>query len=98
MSSSENRIQLVICGQSFRLRCPEGEEARLRAAAEMVEEKINEMKQSGLVDSLRCAVMAAFHLAYESISRDEKNFHHSSEYKKLQKRLRTLVEEIDSNF
>jgi cell division protein ZapA len=96
--SPENRVEVTIGGQVFRLRCPEGEEELLRAAAQMVEAKIAELTQSTtLVDSVRVALMSAFHFAYELISRDEKNFQRSAEYKKIQKRLRTLVEEIDSN-
>jgi cell division protein ZapA len=96
--SPENRIEITIGGQVFRLRCPEGEEERLRAAAQMVEAKIVELtKSTTMVDSLRVNAMAAFHFAYELLSRDEKNFERSTEYKKIQKRLRSLVEEIDSN-
>ena len=95
----DKRIEIPIQGQVFKLRCPEGEEQRLREAAQLVEDKIAELTQtSGLVDSLRAALMAAFHLAYEAISREDKSFHHSAEYKKIQKRLRTLVEEIDTHF
>jgi len=96
--SPETRIEVSVGGQVFRLRCPEGEEEQLRAAAQMVEAKLAELTQStALVDSLRVALMAGFHFAYELLSRDEKNFQRSSEYKKIQKRLRMLVEEIDSN-
>jgi cell division protein ZapA len=96
--SPEKRIEISVGGQVFRLRCPEGEEERLHAAAQMVEAKLAELTQStALVDSLRVALMSAFHFAYELLSRDEKSFQRSSEYKKIQKRLRMLVEEIDSN-
>jgi cell division protein ZapA len=95
----DKRIEIPIQGQVFKLRCPEGEEERLREAAKLVEEKIAELTQStGLVDSFRTALMAAFHLAYEVISREEKSFRHSAEYRKIQKRLKTLVEEIDTHF
>jgi len=96
--SPEKRIEVSIQGQVFRLRCPEGEEEQLRSAAQMVEAKMAELTQStGLVDSVRVAMMAAFHFAYELLSRDEKSFRRSPEYKRIQKRLRTLIETIDSN-
>jgi len=96
--SPEKRIELTIHGQTFRLKCPEGEEERLRAAATLVESKMADLTQStGLVDSVRVAIMAAFHLAYEVLSSEEKNFQKSPEYKKLQERIRNLVEKIDSN-
>jgi len=97
--SPDKRIEITLQGQTFRLRCPEGEEDRLGEAAKLVEEKIAELSQSsGLVDSHRVALMAAFHLAYEAISSDEKDFRHSSEYRKMQKRLKSLIQEIDTHF
>ena len=97
--SLDKRIEIAIQGLDFRLRCPEGEEERLREAAKIVEDKIAELKRtSGLVDSLRITTLAAFHLAYELLSREEKNFRQSAEYKKIQKRLRSLIQEIDTHF
>ncbi|KPL12320.1 hypothetical protein AMJ85_01140 [candidate division BRC1 bacterium SM23_51] len=94
----EKRIEISIHGQLFRLRCPEGEEEQLRATAKMVEDKITEIAEGGsLTDSVRIAQMAAFNFAYELLERREKSFRRSSEYKRIQKRLKTLIEEIDSN-
>lgn len=96
--SPDKRIEISIHGQVFRLRCPEGEEGRLHAAAKMVEEKITELVESAtLADSLRMALMAAFNFAYELLNRQEKTFRRSSEYRKIQERLETLIDEIDSN-
>jgi len=96
--SPEKRTEISIQGQTFRLRCPEGEEERLFEAARMVEEKIAELaKTASLADSHRAALMAAFNFAYDLLSREEESFRESPEYKRLQKRLRKLVEKIDSN-
>lgn len=96
--SEEKRIELSIHGQVFRLRCPEGEEEKLRSTAELVESRINEIVKSGtMADSLRVALMAAFHFAYELVSREEGTFRHSAEYRKIQKRLKALVKQIDTN-
>jgi len=97
--SPVNRIEITLQGQTFHLRCPEGEEEQLQEAAKLVEDKIAELTTgSGLVDSLRVSLMAAFHLAYELLSRNEKDFRHSAEYKKIQKRLKSLAQEIDTHF
>jgi cell division protein ZapA len=96
--SQNKQIKITIQGQTFRLRCSEGEEDRLRATAEFVEAKIKDLTQTAnFADSLRAALMAAFHFAYELVSREEKTFQRSSEYKRIQERLRSLVDEIDSN-
>ncbi len=93
----DKRTEISIGGQVFKLRCAEGEEDKLREAAALVDAKIAELgRATGIVDSLRLALLAAFHFAYEQAGREEKNFQKSSEYKKLQKRLKQLVEQIDS--
>jgi len=94
----EKRTEIVLHGQTFRLRCAEGEEERLQAAAGLVEAKIRELTEGGgLVDSSRVALMAAFHLAYELVNREEERFRRSSEYEAVQKRLKSLAEEIETN-
>lgn len=95
--SPDKRTEITIQSHAFRLRCKEGEEERLRAVAERVDAKIAELAAAGMVDSVRSALMAAFHFAYELQSREEKSFHQSPEYLKLQKRLQSLVDEIDTN-
>jgi cell division protein ZapA len=97
--SQEKRTEISICGQVFRLRCAEGEAPQLRAVAQLVEDKIEELRRTGgLVDSHRLALMAAFHFAFEQESRQGQSYKRSAEYRQIQKRLRNLVDEIDSNF
>jgi cell division protein ZapA len=96
--SPRKSIEIALLGQVFRLRCPEGEEYRLRKAAELVEAKIGELtKSGGIVDSLRLSLMVAFHLAYEILDREENSFRHSTEYERIQKRLKSLAEEIETS-
>jgi len=95
----DKRIEISIQGHVFKLRCPDGEEEKLREAAKVVEERIAELAQtSGMVDTLRIALMAAFYLAYEVLTREDKDFHLSAEYRRIQRRLRSLVEQIDTHF
>jgi cell division protein ZapA len=96
--SPSKQVEITIQGQTFRLRCSEGEEDQLRATAKLVEEKIAELAKAGnFADSLRATMMAAFHFAYELACREEKTFHRSSEYRRIQERLQSLVDQIDSN-
>jgi cell division protein ZapA (FtsZ GTPase activity inhibitor) len=96
--SQNKQIKITIQGQTFRLRCPAGEEDRLRTAAELVDAKIAELTHSGnFADSRRATIMAAFHFAYELVNRDEGSFVNSSEYRRIQERLRSIVDEIDSS-
>jgi cell division protein ZapA len=94
----KKHIELAVAGRVFRVRCPGNEETRLRKAAELVERKIADLRaRGGIVDSGRLALLAALHLAHELLVREEDSFHHSPEYEDIQKRLRLLAEEIETN-
>jgi len=95
--SPEKRTEITIHGQTFRLRCKDGEEQRLKAVAETVEAKLAELAAAGMVDSVRAALMAAFQFAYELHSRQDAEFRRSPEFQNIQRRLKSLVDEIDSN-
>lgn len=92
-----NRIDVTIQGQKFRLRCEEDEQADLEAAAAAVNQKIAELMKGGVADSHRAALMAAFHFAFEAGTQTGGSYRQSAEYKKIQQRLKTLVDEIDTN-
>jgi len=95
--SEGNRIDITIQGQTFRLRCEKGEADLLKEAAAMVDTKIAELAQGGVVDRTRAALMAAFHFAFELQGGKRESYKRSPEYRKLQKRLKTLMDEIDTN-
>ncbi|MBM3333745.1 cell division protein ZapA [Candidatus Sumerlaeota bacterium] len=95
----DKKVEISILGHVFKLRCHDGEEEKLREAARVVEERIAELTETGgMVDSLRTALMAALYLAYELLTHEDKDFHLSAEYRRIQKRLRSLVEQIDTQF
>jgi cell division protein ZapA len=61
------QLDVTILGQSYVLVCPEGGEARLRAAAAQVDREIATIRDKGKVKSReRIAVLAALNLVYEA--------------------------------
>jgi cell division protein ZapA len=61
------QLDVTIMGQSYVLACPEGSEARLRAAALQVDREMTGIREKGKVKSReRIAVLAALNLAYEA--------------------------------
>lgn len=70
MANSAKTLSLSILERDYRINCPVGAEEKLRAAARMLDEKMNEIKQasssSGTVPGLdRIAVIAALNIAHQ---------------------------------
>lgn len=62
-----NQIEVQIMGQSYRLGCPEGGEARLREAVGRVDEAMCRIRDAGKVKARdRIAVLAALNLAFDA--------------------------------
>jgi len=60
-----NQIEVSIMGQSYRLGCPDGGEARLREAVAQVDREMCAIRDSGKLKAReRIAVLAALNLAY----------------------------------
>ena len=59
-------LTVNIMGKEYRIACPEDEKDNLRASADLLNEKLNEIKQSGsVIGSERIAIMAALNLSHE---------------------------------
>ena len=71
MSSLLSRqVEVVIMGQSYVLSCPAGGEGMLREAVEQVNLSMQKIRDAGKIKSRdRIAVLAAIHIAYETIER-----------------------------
>ena len=53
-------------GKEYRIGCPEEEKENLRASADLLNEKLNEIKQAGsVIGSERIAIMAALNMSHE---------------------------------
>ncbi len=65
-----NQIEVQIMGQSYRLGCPEGGEARLREAVDKVDAAMCRIRDAGKVKARdRIAVLAALNLAFDLTDR-----------------------------
>ena len=63
-----NQIEVQIMGQSYRLGCPEGGEARLQQAVARVDEAMCRIRDAGKVKARdRIAVLAALNLAFDLV-------------------------------
>jgi cell division protein ZapA len=59
------QIEVIICGQSYLLGCPEGGQAGLLEAVARVDREMTSIRESGKVKAReRIAVLAALNLAY----------------------------------
>lgn len=70
MANSAKTLSLSILERDYRINCPAGAEEKLRVAARMLDEKMNEIKQasasSGKVPGLdRIAVIAALNITHQ---------------------------------
>jgi len=64
------QLEVQIMGQSYLLGCPEGGEARLRAAVERVDATMQRIRDAGKVRARdRIAVLAALNLAFDVADR-----------------------------
>ncbi|MCK9514685.1 MAG: cell division protein ZapA [Ottowia sp.] len=63
------RIEAQIMGRSYLLSCPEGDEARLRAAVQRVDAAMCGIRDEGKIKARdRVAVLAALNLAFEALA------------------------------
>ncbi len=66
MKPTQEGIKITLLGKEFVVACPDNERDALLAAANYVDEKMNEIQVGGKVlGAERCAVMAALNIAHE---------------------------------
>lgn len=74
MSSEAKPINIKILDKEYLISCPEEERDQLYNAAEMVNSKMNQIKNAGsVIGSERIAVMAALNIAHELLDYRDKN-------------------------
>ena len=65
MSKTEP-LAIKIMGKEYRIGCPEEEKENLRASAELLNEKLDEIKQQGsVIGTERIAIMAALNMSHD---------------------------------
>ena len=68
-SRDKGALTLSLLGREFRVACPEGEEQKLLASADLVNRKMREVRDTGkVVGNERIALMAALNIAHELVS------------------------------
>ncbi len=87
-------MDINIMGRDLKVACPVGEEAQLAAAVEMLNQKMQEIKDAGKVVSIdRIAMIAALNIAHELLNaKSGKNLLDSSDAKR---RLHSMGKLID---
>ncbi|MBT5229318.1 MAG: cell division protein ZapA [Methylococcales bacterium] len=71
--ASATPITFKILGKEYRVACPAGEEASLHQAASYLQQKMQEIKQSGrIIGADQIAVMAALNISHELLAEQQK--------------------------
>jgi len=93
MSAKSIPVTVRILDKEYKIACPAGEHQSLLDSAEMLNEKMNAIKNSGkIIGAERIAVMAAINLAHELLM--EK--HQERVDPEIKQQLDNLKESIDS--
>ncbi|GGA97421.1 cell division protein ZapA [Agarivorans gilvus] len=59
-------VDIILLGKNYRVACPEGEEDKLRRAADELSQRLATLKEKTRVNSTEhLAIMVGLHLAYE---------------------------------
>ncbi|NOQ70308.1 MAG: cell division protein ZapA [Gammaproteobacteria bacterium] len=84
-------LTIKILDKEYRIGCPEEEKDNLRASAELLNDKLNEIKQQGsVIGSERIAIMAALNMSHEILHNQSITTEHSD----LNQRIDALSERI----
>ena len=93
MSNSE-ALTITIMGKEYRIACPEEEEANLRASADLLNKKLNEIKKQGsVIGTERIAIMVALNMSHEILHNQSLASSHSD----LNQRIEALSERISDS-
>ena len=93
MSKAE-ALTVTIMGKEYRVACPEEEKANLIASADLLNEKLDEIKAQGsVIGTERIAIMAALNMSHEILH----NQSISDEHDDLNSRIDALSERISDS-
>ncbi len=91
--SEAKPMRIHILDKEYLIACPDDEREALFASAELLTEKMKEIRDSGkIVGADRIAVMAALNMAHELL--ENKTFKNDFQYT-VSKRIRALQDKID---
>jgi len=87
-------LTIKIMEKEYRIACPEEEKDNLRASADLLNEKLNEIKQQGsVIGTERIAIMAALNMSHEVLHSQSLVVEHGD----LNQRIEELSERISSS-
>ncbi len=93
MSKAEP-LTVKIMEKEYRIACPEDEKNNLKASAELLNEKLDEIKQAGsVIGTERIAIMAALNMSHEILHSQSLVTEHSD----LNQRIDELSERISAS-
>ena len=93
MSSTPSSVSIRVLDKDYTVACPAGEETSLLASADMLNKKIQEIRDRGaIIGSERIAVMAALNMAHGCLNANNT----STDLDNVDKRIHSLKEKIDS--
>ena len=93
MSKAE-ALTITIMGKEYRVACPEEEKANLLASADLLNEKLDEIKAQGsVIGTERIAIMAALNMSHEILHSQSITAEHDD----LNSRIDALSERISDS-
>jgi len=95
--SEKGALTISLLGREFRVACPEGEERQILAAADLLNRKLKEVRDTGkVVGNERIAIMAALNIAHESMSKNSNAALGSLDTPAIRRRISALQETLDT--
>lgn len=90
---SQSAVEVNILGKSYKMACPVGQESALTGAADLLNEKLNEMKsRTKITKSEQLAVMAALNFCHELKLEQAKNQEYTDTMDQRIKMLQSTIE------
>ena len=87
-------LTITIMGKEYRVACPQDEKDNLLASANLLNDKLREIKQQGsVIGTERIAIMAALNMSHDILHNETL----SSEHSDLNQRIDALSERINES-
>jgi len=92
--SKNEALTIKIMGKEYRIACPQEERENLQASADLLNDKLNEIKQQGsVIGTERIAIMAALNMSHEVLHNQSLTTEHGD----LNQRIDELSERISES-
>lgn len=91
-------VEINILGRDFQINCPDGEEEALLESAKYLNQKVDQLKDSGLIGFDRLLLMASLNIIHESANNNPENL---TQLKLVQEKLNnfdTILDQALSNY